>query len=246
MTKEELNERIKERFGENREELAQQQLQKQKEERKDAYEYQNDISTRIIQERINHINRINKEIRITNIGINAGNIVRQIYGYYNRQGVSIDESVIIPIVKSYISSKTELAIQDLNDYIDEFEPDNLVTNPFKAINLVVGPKIKKEVYKEAYKVKRQLTTKIPTENSKYLDAYKQKQEELFYFDFQRDIVSLIDNYLDTYCIKDEWYKNDVNEWIDTYNDELKQLGINEKVEYRYFDKNGEEYKRVKK
>lgn len=205
----------------------------------DNYNLLFDIKTALIKQKIEYITSKNSNIRIDNIGINAGNTMRQVYGYYNKKGVADKNSLTLNMVVSYIERTMIDAENFLNRYIDEFDPDNLVTDPVKGLELIFGSKIKKKLYI----MKRLLTTpRIPNQNSEYLKEYRNLQDNIFYFDLERDIVSIIDEDLDNYGNKDEWYKNDVNDWIDAYNKELELLEIPNRVSHRYFDDNGVEYK----
>lgn len=205
----------------------------------DNYNLTFDIETARIKQKIDYIISRNPNIKIDNIGINAGNTMRQVYGYYNKKGLVDKNSLTRNMVVSYIERTMIDAERTLNRYIDEFDPDNLVTNPFKALSLILGSKIKKRLYI----MKRSLTTpRIPNPDSEYLKEYQNLQSNIFYFDLERDIVSIIDEDLDNYGNKDEWYKNDVNDWIDAYNRELEILEIPNRVSHRYFDDNGVEHK----
>lgn len=78
------------------------------------------------------------------------------------------------------------------------------------------------------KIRYAFTGKIDTTR---LDDYVRYTNSIYEFDFQKDAVKIINHYIDTF-LKQPYYCGGINNDIDLINAELKDLGIEEKVEHR--------------
>ena len=176
-----------------------------------------------IQSKIGFIAKRNTSVQLENIGIDAMNAVKCVCNYYRQHGFDLDESVTKDIViYYYLYNRVSKANYFLSRYIDESK------NNQKSVLYGIS------------------SFTMPGGNSKSLKKYQKIQDEVFYFELERDIVSIIEHYLDNYPKKDELYRKNVNKWISLYNSELEQLGIAERISHRYFNENGEEKEVIQK
>ena len=160
-----------------------------------------------IKKTIYDIKDIDPDKKIGNVGLYAGNKIRSMYKRYKKAGVNYGESMVNKAVETYFVYQCDNAIYALKRFLVKVR-DNID-------------------YKQ---IEKSLKDYIRT--SPDLQEYKDICDEVYEFDLDRDSVKAIEYALDNMPIS---FVFDVNEIIDSFNQELKQLGINQKIEHREID-----------
>ena len=193
------------------------EIERKKEDNLDYIDDKFRVLTSSVQSKINYILGKNSSIQIENIGIYAASMAKQVCNFYKKNGVSLDEALTSDIVIYYfLYYKTVKADKVLSRYVDESKNRRL------KLFTGIGSSSKLDI------------------DSNCLKKYQKLKDEIFYFDLKRDIVSILESYLDNYPRKDEEYRRKVNTWINLYNLELSQLGISGRLGHRYFNESGQE------
>ena len=155
---------------------------------------------------LEYIKDIDPCIGLGNIGSDASKVIKIIYDYYKEKGVNPITSLSFEMVINYIYYIAMDAKDLLLDYIDEFVPDNMFTGQLRER-------------------RKQRDNDL---NISCLEEYRFAEDQILCFDLDRDIVSIIDEYLE----ESDLPNNKINKWVDLYNSELDRLEISNRIEYR--------------